>query len=91
MFNSCQFLSTIIGGKTYAQTSPDPMKGPRENFRVSNSPLLDHDSLLFLVHWVADLNSLGLPGKTLTLGNTNKAKLTADEIAVATAKGWTVS
>jgi hypothetical protein len=27
----------------------------------------------------------------LTLGSTNLAKLTADEIAIATSKGWTVS
>ena len=30
-------------------------------------------------------------GKTITLGVTNKNKLTAEEIAVATAKGWTVA
>ena len=29
--------------------------------------------------------------KTLTLGSKNKAKLTKDEIAIATAKNWTVS
>jgi hypothetical protein len=28
--------------------------------------------------------------KTLTLGATNLAKLTADEVAIATNKGWTV-
>ncbi len=29
--------------------------------------------------------------KTITMGSTNKAKLTEAEIAVATAKGWTVA
>jgi len=69
----------------------DQAKGPRIDISFSGSPGLSHDSLVNIIAWVADLNSLGLPGKTLTLGNTNKAKLTADEIAVATAKGWTVS
>ena len=69
----------------------DPAKGPRIDVSFSGSPGLSHNSLVNIIAWVADLNSLGLPGKTLTLGNTNKAKLTADEIAVATAKGWTVA
>ena len=29
--------------------------------------------------------------QTLNLGTTNKAKLTADEIAIATNKGWNVT
>ena len=91
MFTNCTVLESIIGGKTYGQTTPDATKGPRENFKVSSSPALDYDSLLFIVNWVADLNSLGLPGKTLTLGSANKAKLTAAEIAVAEAKGWTIA
>ena len=37
-----------------------------------------------------DLTANGLSGQTLTLGSTNMAKLTADEIAIATNKGWTI-
>jgi hypothetical protein len=37
------------------------------------------------------INNLAkVSGKTLTLGTTNIAKLTEDEIAIATNKGWTV-
>lgn len=32
----------------------------------------------------------GVKPQTLQLGNTNKAKLTAEEIAIATNKGWNV-
>jgi surface protein len=46
---------------------------------------LTHDSL---VDVIANLSTV--IGKTLTLGATNLAKLTPEEIAVATNKGWTV-
>ena len=48
--------------------------------------MLDHDSL------TATLGRLPtVTNQTITLGQTNKLKLTAAEIAVATQKGWTVA
>ena len=69
----------------------DPAKGPRIDVSFSSCPGLSHDSLVNIIAWVADLNSLGLPGKTLTLGNTNKAKLSDAEKAIAQNKGWTLA
>lgn len=37
-----------------------------------------------------DIKSKGVKTQTLQLGDTNKAKLTAEEIAIATNKGWNV-
>lgn len=85
-------LATIIGSKTVASDGSVEGstayfgKGPKVSFKVDNSPLLGHDSLLYLMYWVPSAS-----GQTMTLGATNKAKLTAAEIAVAEAKGWTVA
>ena len=57
---------------------------------LSYSPLLTHDSLMNVINNLYDIKSKGVKTQTLQLGNTNKAKLTAEEIAIATNKGWNV-
>ena len=57
---------------------------------LSYSPLLTHDSLMNVINNLYDIKSKGVKPQTLQLGNTNKAKLTAEEIAIATNKGWNV-
>lgn len=59
---------------------------------------LEHESLLDIFNKLYDLNLTydvanggTLYTQQLIIGNTNLAKLTAEEIAVATNKGWTVS
>jgi hypothetical protein len=59
---------------------------------------LSHDSLVSIINNLYDLNLTydvanggTLYTQKLVLGGTNRGKLTAEEIAVATAKGWTVS
>ncbi len=71
---------------------------------LSNNNSLTHESLMNVINKLCDLNITygvydkdGEPGigtlytQQLILGSTNIAKLTAEEIAIATAKGWTVS
>ena len=65
---------------------------------LSGSPLLTHESLMDIINNLYDLNLSynvanggTLYRQALVLGNTNLAKLTADEIAIATNKGWNVS
>lgn len=55
--------------------------------------LLTHDSLVDFLTKLADVSDKGAPVAvtTVRLGSTNLAKLTAEEIAIATNKGWTVS
>ena len=48
---------------------------------------LTHDSLMSIINNLATVTTT----QTLTLGATNIAKLTTDEIAIATGKGWTVA
>lgn len=53
----------------------------------SDSPLLTVETLNAIIAALPTVES----AVTLTIGATNKAKLTEDEIAVATGKGWTVA
>ena len=55
---------------------------------LSSSPLLTHDCLVSVINALISQSSTG---KTLTLGSTNLAKLTADEIKVGTDKNWAIS
>lgn len=58
--------------------------------RLDISDKLTHDSLLATINNLADLNNIGKDAQTLTIGAVNKAKLTADEIKIATDKGWSI-
>lgn len=79
MFYRCNSLTNIIGTIT----------GIKNNLYMGQSPNLTHDSLLVIINGLADLT--GKTGKTLELHATAKALLTADDIAIATAKNWTIS
>lgn len=65
---------------------------------LSYSKLLTHDSLMSVINNLYDLNLTydvanggTLYSQSLSLGSTNLAKLTNEEIAIATNKGWNVS
>lgn len=99
VFSNCNNLTNFGGlkniGKAYT--------AKRENnssftVNVSSSTLLTYESLMNVINKVYDLNLSydvanggTLYTQKLILGSTNKAKLTAEEIAIATNKGWTVS
>ena len=55
---------------------------------LSNCPKLTHDSLMNVINEAADVTA---DPKTLALGSTNLDKLTDEEKAIATNKGWTLS
>ena len=59
-------------------------------FSASACTLLTHDSLMSIINALADKTGVSGTWK-VTLGSTNLAKLTADEIAIAEGKGWTVA
>ncbi len=52
---------------------------------------LTHDSLMNVINSLYDIASASVFPQNLVLGTTNIAKLTENEIAIATSKGWTVS
>ena len=63
----------------------------KESISLSDSSNLTVDSIMNVITQAADLNSLGITGKTMNFGSTNLAKLTDAQKAVATSKGWTLS
>ena len=85
MFYNTSYLSTLLGG---SQDKPSALRGAKVALSVSQSPL-DKASLLAIINGLADLT--GKTQQTLTLGATNMAKLTADEIATATNKNWKIA
>lgn len=82
-------------GKGYTKTQNNYSN---YNVHLSYTKALSHESLMDVINNLYDLNLTydvanggTLYTQSLTLGSTNLAKLTAEEIAIATNKGWTVS
>ena len=76
-FFKCISLTTLSG-----------FRGLNLDFDLSPCISLSHDSLMNVINEAADVTS---SPKTLTLGATNLAKLTEEEKAIATSKGWTLA
>lgn len=80
-FNECPKLTNLMIEGTIAQN----------DFDVSQSPLLTHDSLMSIIRALKDFSSdtSGTEHK-VTLGETNALKLTSEERKSAKDKGWTI-
>ena len=76
IFRSCSSLADLGG-----------LMGLKCDIDLSSCPLT-HDSIMNIVNKAGDVTA---SPKTLTLGSTNLAKLSDEEKAVATAKGWTLA
>ena len=74
-WNICSSLTTLGG-----------FGAIKENFSLSDSPNLTVESLMNVITQAATVT-----GKTMTLGSTNLAKLSDEQKAVATSKGWTLA
>ena len=99
-FGGCTDLITLGGfkdlGKNYSSKTSNNY--PTLRLKLKDCSKLTHDSLMNVINNLYDLNLTynvanggTLYTQQLVLGSTNLAKLTEDEIAIATAKGWTVS
>lgn len=60
-----------------------------DNLKLSSSTLLSVDTLVSMLNALADRT--GLSAYTLTIGSTNLAKLSNEQIAIATQKNWTLA
>lgn len=74
MLNACDNLTNLILGKITT------------NFKINNCNKLSHDSLINIIAALEPTDST----LVLTIGSNNLAKLTDEEIAVATEKGWSL-
>lgn len=100
MFDNCTALTNIAGlidlGKGFSQRTTNFYK---YKLNISYSSNLTYDCLINLINNLYDLNlntNLSVDGvcqytQTLSIGSTNIAKLTEEELAICNSKGWTVS
>ena len=91
MFYNCTNLATIIGTHTLEEVQAGTikaLKGTKKSLNLSYSPLLERASILALFYGLADLT--GQTAQTVTLHATAKARLTAEDIKIATDKNWNV-
>jgi len=61
------------------------------NLYFATETNLTHDSLMNVINNLYDIATKGVKTQQLIIGSNNTSKLTADEIAVATTKGFSVS
>lgn len=100
MFNQCPKLTTVPPMNTSKVTEMENMFrdcssltdlggfiGLKANLDLSSCPLT-HDSIMNVINKAADVTA---SPATLTLGSTNLAKLSDEEKAIATGKGWTLA
>lgn len=91
MFYDCSKLTTIIGTHTLEEVQAGTvkaMRGLKVSLDLSYSPLLERASILALFYGLADLT--GSTKQTIRLHSTAKARLTAEDIKIATDKNWDV-
>lgn len=88
-FANCTKLENFGGLLNLGQAYPSTTIQERYALNLSTSSNLTHDSLMNVLNKVYDISDKRT--QIINLGNTNKAKLTAEEIAIATNKGWTVN
>lgn len=84
---------TILGGfENLGQAYSTTQSANYGNYTLdlSSCTKLTHDSLMNVINNLYDIATKGVATQQLVLGSTNLAKLTAEEIAIATNKGWTV-
>lgn len=75
----------------YSYETYQPENYGSYGLRLNTSPNLTHESLINVINNLYDIKTKGCKAQQLVLSPTNLAKLTAEEIAIATEKGWTVS
>lgn len=75
MFSGCTSLKSIL------------MYGMKVSFDISASTQFEESDLVTILNNLATVTST----QTLTMGSTNLAKLTDEEKAIATNKGWTLA
>ena len=88
-------MATLFG---YSNVNSLTDLGGFKNLKISitayfldKAPNLTVESLMNVINNIYDLTGNGLSGQSLKFGQTNLDKLTAEQIAVATAKGWTLT
>lgn len=93
MFYSCSALTTLGGFQNLGMAYDTNISANFSYYtlNLSDSSKLTHDSLMNVINGLYDIKTKGCNPQKLILGSTNLAKLTAEEIAIATNKGFNVN
>lgn len=91
MFANCSSLENFGGFKNLGEAYKVPGTANYYKADLSSCPNLSHDSLMNVINNLYDIKTKGCNPQQLVLGSTNLEKLTEEEIAMATNKGWNVS
>lgn len=84
-FSSCNNMGSCFMGCTALKTLD--CTGIHVSFDISASAQFEESDLVTIINNLETVST----AQTLTMGSTNLAKLTQDEILVATGKGWTLA
>ena len=92
-FNQCLKLKNFDGLENIGKAYITSYSANYSNylFGLSSSKELTKESLINILNNLYDIKAKGCKAQKFSIGTTNIAKLTAEEIAIATEKGWTVS
>ena len=93
MFGNCNNLTNLGGLENLGQAYDTTKSANYSSYTLdlSGSNKLTHDSLMNVINNLYDIKSKGCNPQSLVLGSTNLAKLSSEEVAIATEKGWNVS
>lgn len=96
MSNIFYYMSSItnLGGFLNLGNAYDPNQSANYSYYtldLSNQSRITHDSLMNVINNLCDIANKGVKPQKLVLGSTNLAKLTAEEIQIATDKGFEIS
>ena len=90
--NNCNKLQNIGGFENLGQAYKTTMGANYYYYTLTlSNNNLTHDSLMNVINNLYDIKTKGCNPQSLVLGSTNLAKLSSEEIAIATNKGWNVS
>ena len=93
VFYECRSLTDLGGLENLGQAYLTTQSANYSYYKLdlSQSGRLTEQSLINVLNNLYDIKTKGCNPQQLVVGSTNLAKLTAEEIAIATEKGWTVS
>ena len=93
MLSRCTSLTTLGGFQNLGMAYDTTASANYRNYRLdlSTSSKLTHDSLMNVINNLYDIKTKGCNPQSLVLGSTNLSKLSSEQIAIATERGWSVS
>ena len=93
MFDSCDNLTNLGGLENLGQAYDTTKSANYSSYKLdlSGSNKLTHDSLMNVINNLYDIKSKGCNPQSLVLGSTNLSKLSSEEVAIGTERGWNIS